>query len=70
MTNKNIEKIYELAIGQYDKLEGKSKELESLKDGFNDGLIFKIQCDLDKSYEESKLLVSMIEDDLPNGVKA
>ena len=63
----NMEKIYELACNQLDQVRSSYAVLESLKDGFNDGLIFKIQCDMDESYEESKVLVSMIEDELPNG---
>jgi len=31
MTNKNIEKIYELAIGQHEKLEDEIEVLESLR---------------------------------------
>lgn len=63
----NMEKIYELACNQLDQVRSSYAVLESLKDGFNDGLIFKIQCDMDESYEEAKVLVSMIEDELPNG---
>lgn len=62
----NMEKIYELACNQLDQVRSSYAVLESLKDGFNDGLIFKIQCDMDESYEEAKVLVSMIEDELPN----
>ena len=67
MTNKNMEKIYDMACNQLDQTRSSYAVLESLKDGFNDGLIFKIQCEMDESYEEAKVLVSMIEDLLPNG---
>ena len=67
MTNKNLEKIYDMACNQLDQTRSSYAVLESLKDGFNDGLIFKIQCEMDESYEEAKVLVSMIEDLLPNG---
>lgn len=67
MTNKNMEKIYDMACNQLDQTRSSYAVLESLKDGFNDGLIFKIQCEMDESYEEAKVLVSMIEDILPNG---
>lgn len=69
MTNKNMEKIYDMACNQLDQTRSSYAVLESLKDGFNDGLIFKIQCEMDESYEEAKVLVSMIEDILPNGVR-
>lgn len=67
MTNKNMEKIYDMACNQLDQTRSSYAVLESLKDGFNDGLIFKIQCEMDESYEEAKVLVGMIEDMLPNG---
>jgi len=67
MTNKNMEKIYDMACNQLDQTRSSYAVLESLKDGFNDGLIFKIQCEMDESYEEAKVLVGMIEDILPNG---
>ena len=67
MTNQNMEKIYDMACNQLDQTRSSYAVLESLKDGFNDGLIFKIQCEMDESYEEAKVLVSMIEDILPNG---
>lgn len=70
MTNKNMEKIYDMACNQLDQTRSSYAVLESLKDGFNDGLIFKIQCEMDESYEEAKVLVSMIENILPNGAKA
>ena len=66
MTNKNMEKIYDMACNQLDQTRSSYAVLESLKDGFNDGLIFKIQCEMDESYEEAKVLVGMIEDILPN----
>ena len=67
MTNKNMEKIYDMACNQLDQTRSSYAVLESLKDGFNDGLIFKIQCEMDESYEEAKVLVGMIEDIIPNG---
>ena len=67
MTNKSMEKIYDMACNQLDQTRSSYAVLESLKDGFNDGLIFKIQCEMDESYEEAKVLVGMIEDILPNG---
>ena len=62
-----MEKIYDMACNQLDQTRSSYAVLESLKDGFNDGLIFKIQCEMDESYEEAKVLVGMIEDILPNG---
>jgi 23S rRNA C2498 (ribose-2'-O)-methylase RlmM len=66
MTNKSMEKIYDMACNQLDQTRSSYAVLESLKDGFNDGLIFKIQCEMDESYEEAKVLVTMLEDELPN----
>ena len=65
-TNKNLEKIYDMACNQLDQTRSSYAVLESLKNGFNDGLIFKIQCDMDESYEEAKVLVTMLEQELPN----
>ena len=62
-----MEKIYDMAGNQLDQTRSSYAVLESLKDGFNDGLIFKIQCEMDESYQEAKVLVGMIEDILPNG---
>ena len=62
-----MEKIYDMACNQLDQTRSSYAVLESLKDGFNDGLIFKIQCEMDESYEEAKVLVGMIEDIIPNG---